>query len=44
MNSGNSKTSEPHRFLLNLSNKIKSKRSYKYVAYQILASTIHEKI
>ena len=32
MNSGNSKTSDPHRLLLNLSNKINLKRSDKYVA------------
>ena len=32
MNSGNSKTSNPHRLLLNLSDKINLKRSDKYVA------------
>ena len=32
MNSGNSKTSDPHRLLLNLSDKINLKRSDKYVA------------
>ena len=32
MNSENSKTSDPHRLLLNLSNKINLKRSDKYVA------------
>ena len=32
MNSGNSKTSEPYRLLLNLSGKINLKRSNKYVA------------
>ena len=32
MNSGNSKTSVPHRSLLNLSDKVKLKRSDKYVA------------
>ena len=32
MNSGNSKTSDPHRLLLNLSDKISLKRTNKYVA------------
>ena len=32
MNSGNSKTSDPDRLLLNLSDKIKLERSDKYVA------------
>ena len=32
MNSGNSKTSDPHRLLFNLSDKIKLNRSYKYFA------------
>ena len=32
MNSKNSKTSDPHRLLLNLSEKIALKRSDKYVA------------
>ena len=32
MNSGNSKTSDPHRLLLNISDKINLKRSDKYVA------------
>ena len=32
MNSKNSKTSDPHRLLLNLSDKINLKRSDKYVA------------
>ena len=32
MNSENSKTSDPHRLLLNLSDKINLKRSDKYVA------------
>ena len=31
MNSENSKTSDPHRLLLNLTNKINLKRSDKYV-------------
>ena len=37
MNSGNSKTSHPHRLLLNLTDKIN-------LLYQILAFTIHGKI
>ena len=37
MNSGNSKTSEPHRLLLNLSDKINSKRSDKYTALSNLS-------
>ena len=32
MNSGNNKTPNPHRLLLNLSEKTNSKRSDKYVA------------
>ena len=32
MNSENSKTSEPHRLLINLADKINLKRSAKYVA------------
>ena len=32
MNSGNSKTSDPHRLLLNLSDKVSLKRPNKYVA------------
>ena len=32
MNSKNSKTSDPHRLLLNLTNKINLKRIYEYVA------------
>ena len=32
MKSENSKTFDPHRLLLNLSDKINLKRSYKYVA------------
>ena len=39
MNSESSKTSNPHRLLLNLSNKINLKRSDKYIAFPI-----HEKI
>ena len=37
MNSVNSKTSSPHRLLLNLSDKIKLKSSYKYVALSRLS-------
>ena len=33
MNSKNSKTSDPHRLLLNLTDKIDSRRSDKYVAF-----------
>ena len=32
MNPGNSKTSDPHRVLLNLSDKVSLKRTNKYVA------------
>ena len=44
MNSENSKTSDPHRPLLNLSNKINFKRSDNMLLYQTLAFTIHGKI
>ena len=44
MNCENSKTSDPHRPLLHLTNNINFKRSDKYVLYQILASAIHRKI
>ena len=44
MNSKNSKTSDPHRLLLNLTDKIDLKRSEKYVALSTLAFTIHGKI
>ena len=37
MNSENSKTSDPHRLLLNLSDKINLKRSHKYVALSNLS-------
>ena len=37
MNSKNSKTSEPHRLLLNLADKIDLKRSDKYVALSNLS-------
>ena len=42
MNSRNSKTSNPHRLLLNLSNKINFKWSEKLWLYQSLAFIIHE--
>ena len=44
MNSGDSKTSESHRLLLNLLGKLNLKRSNKYVALSNLAFTIHGKI
>ena len=37
MNSENSKTSDPHRLLLNLPDKINLNRSYKYVALSNLS-------
>ena len=37
MNSGNSKTSDPHRLLLNLSDKINLKTSDKHVALSNLS-------
>ena len=37
MNSGNSKTSDPHRWLLNLSDKINLKRSDNYIALSRLS-------
>ena len=43
MNFENSKTSDLHRFLLNLSDKINLKRCDMFL-YQILAFTIHGKI
>ena len=42
-NTGNSKTSDFHRLLLNLSDKINSKESDKYVVLSILSFTIHGK-
>ena len=45
MNSENSQTSDPHRLLLNISDKINFKRSDKYMLlYQTLTFTIHGKI
>ena len=43
MNSENSKTSDPHRLLLNLLDKINLKRSDKYMFYQNLALLHTEK-
>ena len=37
MNSGNSKTSDPHRLLLNLSDKVNIRRSDKYVVLSNLS-------
>ena len=42
MNSANSKTSDPYRLLLNLSDKINFNRSNKYVALSSLS--IYEKL
>ena len=44
MNSENSKTSDPNRLLLNLSDKINLKRSDEYVALSNLVFNIHGKI
>ena len=44
MNSKNSKTPDPYRLLLNLTDKINLNRSDKYLLYQTLAFTIHAKI
>ena len=44
MNSENSKTSDPHRLLFKLSEKINLKRSDKYVALSTLPLGIHGKI
>ena len=41
MNSENSKTSHPHRLLLNLTNKIDLKEKIDIFFYQILAFSIH---
>ena len=43
-NSGNNKTSDPHRLLLNLSDKTNFKKVTNRLLYQILAFTIHGKI
>ena len=44
MNSENGKTSDPHRLLLNLSDKINLKKVINMLLYQILAFTIQGKI
>ena len=44
MNSKNSKTSDPHRLLLKLTNKIDLRRKINVLDYQILALSIHGKI
>ena len=44
INSKNSKASNSHRILLNISDKINLKSSDKYVALSILVYIIHEKI
>ena len=43
MNSENSKTSDPHRLLLNLSDKVNLKKVINILFYQTLAFTIHGK-
>ena len=43
MNSENSKTSDPHRLLLNLTEKINLKRRINMLLYQTLALTIRGK-
>ena len=44
MNSKNSKTSDPYRLLLNLTDKKDLKEKINILLYQILAFTIHRKI
>ena len=44
MNSENNKTSDPHRLLLNVSNKINLKTIDEYVALQILAYNMYGEI
>ena len=44
MNSKNSKTSDPYRLLLNLTDKKDFKEKINILLYQILAFTIHRKI
>ena len=44
MNSKNSKRSDPHRLLLNFTEKINLKRKEKYSAWSNLSFTIHGKI
>ena len=43
MNSTKSKASDPHRLLLNLTDKINLKKSDTYIALSILAYTMHGK-
>ena len=44
MNSKGFKTSDSHRILLNLTNKINLKKSNNLLLYQIIAFTIHGKM
>ena len=44
MNSQTSKTSDPHRLLLNLSDKMKFKKLVNMLLYQTLSFTIHGKV
>ena len=44
MNSKTSKTSDPHKLLLSLTDKINLKEVINIMLYQILTSNIHEKI
>ena len=44
MNSETSKTSDPHRLLLNLSDKMKFKKLVNMLLYQTLSFTIHGKV
>ena len=44
MNSENSKTSDPHRLLLNLTDKIDLRRKDKYIASSNLGISIHGNI
>ena len=44
MNSENSKTSDPHRLLLNLSDNMKFKKLVNMLLYQTLSFTIHGKV
>ena len=44
MNSENSKTSDPHRLLLNLSDKMKFKKLVNMLLYQTLSFTTHGKV
>ena len=44
MNSENSKTFDPHRLLLNLTDKIDLRRKNNILIYQILVFTTHGKI